>query len=313
MKKQLILLFFSFVTILNAEGFKLSITANDVKEALSKQENPTWVASENAETIEMFKGKEEPVFGLLDELETSDRGLFPSCIWSSNLPKKIDWRNFNSQNWITPIRKQGNCGACVAFATIAVMEAQYNITTNNPFLSLDLSEQQIFSCGGGSCSYGWYARTALDYIKSYGATDEACFPYISDNSGDQSCSNACSDIDSRLYKISSYSKVCNILSIWWLGNVKKALLDGPVLAMMVVYEDFLYYKSGIYNYTLGKKIGNHAVALIGYDDSEQAFIAKNSWDTSWGEQGFFRISYHDKSGLGKNTYKIRGPINQSLR
>ena len=53
----------------------------------------------------------------------------------------------------------------------------------------------------------------------------------------------------------------------------------------------MHYKSGIYSYTTGKKLGGHAVLLVGYNDAEQYFLVKNSWDTGWGEGGFFKIAY----------------------
>jgi len=66
---------------------------------------------------------------------------------------------------------------------------------------------------------------------------------------------------------------------------------GPLPIAYMVYEDFMHYKSGIYSYTTGKRLGGHAVLLVGYNDAEKYFSVKNSWDTTWGEQGFFRIAY----------------------
>jgi C1A family cysteine protease len=65
---------------------------------------------------------------------------------------------------------------------------------------------------------------------------------------------------------------------------------------MMVYADFMQYKSGIYSYTTGKQLGGHAVLLVGYNDDEQSFTVKNSWDTGWGEKGFFRIAYSEVTG-----------------
>ena len=71
--------------------------------------------------------------------------------------------------------------------------------------------------------------------------------------------------------------------------------DGPFEALMVVYQDFYSYRSGVYRHVWGSSVGVHAVAIVGYDDSLGYWIAKNSWGTGWGEAGWFRIAYGDSS------------------
>lgn len=66
---------------------------------------------------------------------------------------------------------------------------------------------------------------------------------------------------------------------------------GPVNVGYMVYEDFSSYRSGVYEYTWGKAQGGHGVVIVGYDDTKQCFIVKNSWGTGWGENGYFRIAY----------------------
>jgi cathepsin B len=60
-----------------------------------------------------------------------------------------------------------------------------------------------------------------------------------------------------------------------------------------VYGDFYNYKSGIYTLTSGMYYGAHAVKVIGWGSSNGVnyWIAQNSWGTSWGESGFFRIAF----------------------
>jgi hypothetical protein len=66
---------------------------------------------------------------------------------------------------------------------------------------------------------------------------------------------------------------------------------GPVVAGMAVFEDFSFYHTGVYKHTTGVLRGYHAVSVVGYDDNLQCWIAKNSWSTSWGDSGFFKIGY----------------------
>jgi hypothetical protein len=178
------------------------------------------------------------------------------------------------------------CGSCVAFAVVATAEAQFRIETNNPSWNLDLSEQQLFSCGGARCDYGWWISNALDRLRDYGTPDEACFPYLAQ---DRPCSEECSDSGNRTLKIHNWN--------WdWVGfrrpeYIEAALQNGPLVAGFDVYEDFFSYTGGIYHHTWGDRVGGHAVAIVGYDSVDKYWIVKNSWGPSWGEDGYFRIGF----------------------
>ena len=58
------------------------------------------------------------------------------------------------------------------------------------------------------------------------------------------------------------------------------------------------YKSGIYTHTSGKQLGGHAVKIVGWGETDgvKYWIAANSWNTSWGENGFFNIKF-DQCGI----------------
>src|SRR3989304_1290589 len=115
---------------------------------------------------------------------------------------------------------------------------------------------------------------------------ESCYPYTA---SDNSCSNACSDWQYNTYKISDWYRVNPVVD-----EIKYAIYNyGPLVATMAVYTDFLYYGSGIYTKSWGNFEGYHTAMVVGYDDTEQYFIVKNSWGTDWGESGFFRIAYSE--------------------
>lgn len=72
-------------------------------------------------------------------------------------------------------------------------------------------------------------------------------------------------------------------------------------------------KNDTYRYT-GSSSANHAITIVGWNDSfdrnrfkqvpsgDGAFIVKNSWGESWGDGGYFYISYYDtRFGYGENT------------
>jgi C1A family cysteine protease/acylphosphatase len=206
-------------------------------------------------------------------------------------PAAVDWRNQGGQNYVTPIEDQGGCGSCVAFGAVAAMESLVRISRGAPGANVDLSEAHLWFCwgpshGAGACpDGGWWPDAAYDGLKQ-GIVDAACFPYTSAN---QPC-NLCSDWQSRLTKITGWHKLTTP------ANMKDFLANvGPVSACFTVYEDFYYhYSSGVYTYnaqTSGKAVGGHCVCIVGYDDNQGCWIAKNSWGTGWGESGYFRMSY----------------------
>src|SRR5689334_15881579 len=61
-------------------------------------------------------------------------------------PPKIDWRA-NGGNFVTSVKFQSTCNACVSFSTCATLESRALIKNNTPGLDTDLSEAHLFSCG----------------------------------------------------------------------------------------------------------------------------------------------------------------------
>lgn len=192
-------------------------------------------------------------------------------------PPKLDWRKKGNKNYVTKIRDQQNCGACVAFATCAVLESRAIIAAEK-HLDFDLSEAHLFYCGTkNACEIGWDYVPALEACQKTGVGLEKDFPYTPGN-------QACVKID-PVIKVRSYATASSSTAR------KQALQKGPVIGGMKVFEDFFTYKKGVYSHVSGQFAGWHAVAIIGYDDTEACWIVKNSWGTGWGEKGFFRIAY----------------------
>uniref|UniRef100_T1KC89 Peptidase C1A papain C-terminal domain-containing protein n=1 Tax=Tetranychus urticae TaxID=32264 RepID=T1KC89_TETUR len=82
-----------------------------------------------------------------------------------------------------------------------------------------------------------------------------------------------------------------------------ALLDGPITIYLDVYSDFFSYKSGIYKRTSSKKMGTHAIKIIGWgvENGVKYWLISNSWGTQWGDKGFFKI----RRGEGEFGVDIR--------
>lgn len=225
--------------------------------------------------------------GLLHDQIPKDARVTP--LYAAALPTHFDWRQKDGYNWMTPVKDQVSCGSCVAFAAVGATEGQLKIRANSPSWNVDLSEQHLFSCGGGLCWLGWYISSALNRLRDYGTPDEACSPYQSGDGSDRSCPTKCvdgSDWQPRAYKISSWNWISNSPSA-----IEAALMNGPLVGAFDVYYDFFGYSGGVYHYDgHSQYAGGHAIVIVGYDSNDRYWIVKNSWG-NWGESGYFRIGF----------------------
>ena len=134
--------------------------------------------------------------------------------------------------------------------------------------------------------------------------DNTCFEYTA---GDQLC-NLCTDSNLHMNKITGWHKINST------GSMKDWIVNrGPLVTCIAVYTDFYAYKSGIYRTTFdpfdsNRSVefeGGHCGCCVGYNDSKQCWICKNSWGTSWGEKGYFRIAFDD-CGIDESMQKVEG-------
>lgn len=274
-----------------AEPLKMST----LRRALEAHPEAAWTARDSSAAV-TFAGKKE-AFGLpagyRASLDAAPAYDFPAPLTA---PRALDWRAKDGLNWVSPVKNQGRCGSCVAFAAIATFEAGLNIATGAPALDFDGSEQDLFG-RIGECENGASPSSAPLVLKSRGAVDEACFPYVSGRLGLDQSRGVCADAAQRGVKISSSQFVP-------VSGVKAALQRGPVMTTLSVYEDFMFYGGGVYRHVAGAYQGGHAVTIVGYDDDARYWIVKNSWGEDWGERGFVRVSYDDVSGIGQENYAL---------
>lgn len=223
-----------------------------------------------------------------DELERLATAIAQASLMAAEaaaeFPGAWDWRDVGGADWTTAIRDQENCGSCVAFGTVAVLEAMLKRHENDASLQPNLSEAHLFFCGcGNCCDRGWWPTNALDYAKNYGVPDEACFPY---QDHDMPCEDTCQDWQSLAVRVVDWQEVLDVDSRKvWLSST------GPMVGCMAVYRDFFSYTKGVYRHTTGSLAGYHAIGVVGYSEDEQCWICKNSWGPGWGESGWFKIGY----------------------
>jgi putative hemolysin/PKD repeat protein len=193
------------------------------------------------------------------------------------IPSKFDWRDLGV---MTPVKAQGFCPACSAFAAVGSVEAKYNIEQGD-ILNIDLSEYDLYSNVVGE-DYGEpiAISAAMEYIRDFGIVDEDCFPhdwYLPD--GFFQPQERCNDWPTHLWS-------CDIIDGYNdFDDIKHCKLNiynkGPLAV-------------GVNDFSGTGKEGGHAVVFVGWDDSKECFIFKNSWGTHWGIwcSGYGEISYN---------------------
>lgn len=219
---------------------------------------------------------------------------------SVGAPAAYDLRNVGGRNFVTPVKNQGGCGSCVAFGTVAAMETTYRVGRGDANAPADFSEAQLFYChgraAGRNCSNGWWPDPALAACRDTGVTFEEYYPYTA---GDQNCTGLNADWRNRLARVTGFRNLTSNPAAMkeWIST------RGALPACFVVFQDFFSYRTGVYRHVSGAEAGGHCVTLIGYDDAQQCWIAKNSWGTGWGDGGFFRIAYGQ---CGIDTWGVFG-------
>ncbi|MEN8006503.1 MAG: C1 family peptidase [Candidatus Krumholzibacteriota bacterium] len=218
-----------------------------------------------------------PPPGYQQELEQHLK-IYP--VDKKSLPSSIDWRDSDG---ITPVKNQGSCGSCWAFAATAELEAFIKIYYG---IETDLSEQQSVSCNpyGAGCDGGW--ATASYYVfQNYGAVLENCAPYL----GLDPPAAPCTQEDFLTYgTITGYDHISNDVA-----QIKAALQNGPVCTAVDAGPEFEAYSGGCFD--VPGQGTNHLVLIVGYDDKlcggTGAWIIKNSWGSDFGVGGYITIAY----------------------
>jgi C1A family cysteine protease len=226
------------------------------------------------------------------------------------LPASYDLRK---EGKMTAIGNQGQSGCCWAFSSIASLES-YLLGTEG--VSCDFSENNMKNIASESYPEGF------DLTPEDGGNAFIAAAYLSRWSGPVNESEDPYN-DSSVYSPAELSVQKHVQEVLFLPArtasldndvIKRALLKyGAVHSTM--YWDAAYYQENNYSYRCTESpSANHAITIAGWDDSfdrnrfaqvppgDGAFIVKNSWGDTWGEGGYFYISYYDsKLGYDENA------------
>lgn len=250
----------------------------------------TWVAGEN----KFFQNKTyEDVKGLLGT--TFAGNLLGSPVKEQkyydalgDVPASFDSRT-TWDGLIAPIRDQQQCGSCWAFSAVEVLTDRLRIAKKDktsPVLSAEdlvACDKSDNGCGGGRLPTAW------NFLQNTGVVSDACEPYTSGSGTTGTCQTKCTGSgDYTKYKAASSYAVKGV------ANMQKEIMtNGPIQVAFSVYKSFMSYKTGVYQKKWYEIIpeGGHAVKIVGWgtESGTDYWLVANSWNTSWGEDGFFKI------------------------
>lgn len=226
--------------------------------------------------------KDQYISGLKTEVGSYGCKSFSSG--GSGLPSSVDWRN---KGVVNPVRDQGQCGSCWAFATTANAESVWAISTGK---LLDLSEEFLVDCASGPGYYnmgcnGGQPDSAFKYMINNGQCTEASYPY---KAGVTKTAGTCQKCTSAGVSFSSCYDVTPKDQVALAAAVSKH----PVaIAIEADTRYFQSYSGGILDSTSCGTSLDHAVEIIGYGSQNGVdyWNVRNSWGSSWGEAGYVRI------------------------
>ncbi|HMW40428.1 MAG TPA: C1 family peptidase [Saprospiraceae bacterium] len=219
-----------------------------------------------------------------------------------NLPK-YDARTINI---ITPIRDQRNCGSCWAFGAIGTYEASYLKVNGGNSATLNLADQHALTCSmGGTCG-GGLAYKVFNWMVNDGhdPKTETQLPYTAtDGPCAGNVNNKYDAVDwGVVHPSGDINKIADV------ADIKKAICQyGAVSASVNVTSTFQNYTNGVYFGTTSNPNDpqtNHAIVLVGWDDSKGAWLLRNSWGTNWGENGYMWIKYNSNN-VGRRAAWVR--------
>jgi len=211
------------------------------------------------------------------------------------VPDSVDWR---TQGYVTPVKDQGQCGSCWAFSAIASLEGQHFKASGK---LVSLSEQNLVDCsnkqGNMGCDGGLMDQ-AFTYIKvNKGIDTEAAYPY---EANDGKCRFKAANVgasDTGFVDVKSGSESDLVNAIATIGPIS--------VAIDASQDSFQFYSSGIYyEPDCSSTELDHGVTAVGYGTQgtgKDFYIVKNSWSTTWGDQGYIMMSRNKKNNCGIAT------------
>jgi len=216
----------------------------------------------------------------------------PAYDGSTPLADSVDWR---TQGLVTDVKNQGSCGSCWTFSAVVSMEGQMAKATGN---LVSLSEQDLVDCVKNEKLPG-DSQTCCDGCD--GGLMDYAFQYLMDKqNGDEETElvypytgkdGTCNFAQNKAYTDASVTGYTDVPQ-GDEDSLKEAVANvGPISVAVDANSAWQLYSGGVLKplFCPASRL-DHGVAVVGYGtDSSDYWIIKNSWGTTWGEDGYVRL------------------------
>ncbi|KAH3868045.1 procathepsin L-like [Dreissena polymorpha] len=228
-----------------------------------------------------------------DEATDTEQSSSASSDDLSYLPREVDWR---SKGYVTPVKNQKHCGSCYAFSAMGSLEGQHFRSTG---ILVSLSEQNIVDCSSNNkyhnkgCTGGTMNK-AFNYVIDNGGVDtEESYPYEAE------VSECRYKTEGRGATVRSYHVITRGSEL----ELQRAVaVKGPVSIGIDVHDmHFRYYRTGVYQSGFCSSTHlNHGVLVVGFgtNEGDDFWIVKNSWGSSWGDDGYIKMARNKDNMCG---------------
>jgi len=218
--------------------------------------------------------------------DPSDWRDLPYSFARQPLRESVDLRQ-----WASPVESQGHLGSCTGNAVVGAYELLLN--KDVPMKFTDLSRLFVYYNARlienvVNEDVGAYVRDAVKAVQKYGVCAESIWPY---NIQDFTITPSIPSYDDARHRnIKNYYRISTLEDI--LDAINK---EWPVVFSMKVYESFeeLYDRGDTAKMpsTGEAPIGAHAMCFVGYDLNKKVLLARNSFGTSWGMDGYCYLPF----------------------
>ena len=253
---------------------------------------------------------------------------------ASDLPSSFDLRDVDGVSYITSVKSQGSTGTCWAHAAMACAESNMIMQGLANVDTVDYSEAHL--AWFGNCSYSTDTSDPLYHDGNnygtdgylYGGNDEIAAAVLARGSGvvSQSVTGSVASkpkLDESLrYQSEAYLEACDEIDITDRDAIKEHLMTTGAVSTGYYddsQDDDVNYDAENHSYYCSDSTqqSNHAVTIVGWDDNfsngrfsngtpknNGVWICKNSWGTSYGDNGYFYISYYDATLQDAVSYEM---------
>merc|ERR1719440_664488 len=284
------------------------------------QSNMKMIEASNAKNLSYTLGVTPFTDLTFEEFRAQYVGGVTPLTASQNMTKFVKPANFtppDSVDWVakgavSSVKNQGTCGSCWTFSATGALEGAMFVAGRK---LVDLSQQELVDCdtgflGGHGCT-GGNPGQAFGWVKSNGLCASTDYPYqCADVTADSCKSSKCNKCTTPTLKGGGWFSKGDVTDYGMVqGNaddLEAAVARQPIsVAIEADQAVFQHYAGGVLTATCGEKV-DHGVLVVGYGEAssllhgtQKYWKVKNSWGSSWGEQGYIRMERGLASGNGE--------------